>query len=177
MTTFECDYCFRTGLSFNKPYTYCEKCSLFFCKDPACEEAYKKSVSEKSLLFCCNVLVPELELKSPAELAALLQQKKALLVVFYHPDIQACVVLKDYLTLIFVMIKSKNVTMMIKFCDVSQPALKQLADKHKLTKFPSSVVFDQKETALKTLIGASIQVVDGLDAFRGQASISKTPAL
>jgi thioredoxin-related protein len=85
--------------------------------------------------------------------------------------------LRDYMVLVYSVVKSKGVPFELRFCDITKPGMKEMADKYEIKKLPSSVVFDRGGKKLKTLIGASVQQMDGLDGFRSVAAKSTEPAL
>ena len=85
-------------------------------------------MSDVSMLEVCNSPTSALEVGSLEELQALTKKNKKAIVVYYHPSIPSCIVMRDFLMIKHSKLKANGSTLNIILCDVSKPEMKGIVD-------------------------------------------------
>lgn len=164
------------GKAMNQPYHYCEKCSTSICLD--CRKGYDEFFGGKPIPQHCNISTPELECKSAAEFKQKIMTSRAKVVLFYLDSSAPSIVMRDLLNNIYVLFKSLGRKLEFLYCRADLPENKPLLAQYELKKYPTLCVIDGQGKLHKSLIGASLQMIDGMDEFKNALiSNPSSPAL
>lgn len=102
---------------------------------PKCIHHFKAVFLQKTpIQEVCNYIFEDITISSVKKFKEELSRKKMLIVLFFHPDVASCIVLKDALSIISVKARAKRQEKGIYFCDVTNKEVNEIIQKYVLLK-------------------------------------------